>query len=340
MLKQWIGGAGSSYHNLVWRLVTDTNAQAVFRRDPTYLGILGVSEYHGREYFAQLDDKTILDLFFASEAADLVGGALTYDFQGHQLSPNTARYAKVLQDLVRLFPAFPAFRSIVEIGVGFGGQARLVSAYIKERSALLQSYDLIDILPVCFLAQSYLDHFNMGFACRYLTKSQIPFGNEWDLVISNYAFSEFDEDLEREYLHKVLLKARCGYLTMNSGLSNSGQWQDIGQSCISVEELLKELPNAVLLQEKPVVFHSNYVIVFGDHAAGCGETLDDLRSKERRLMAEHHRWQEMVARERTDAESAAPATMEVFETKPEGPRSTSALSSIISAAVRRFRDRS
>lgn len=287
MLSKWVNGVGAAYHNTVWRAVTDTHAQSVFRRDPEYINILGVSDYFGRDYLRQIDDPTIMELLHASEPADQVGGPYTHDFLGRQLSPNTIRYAKVLQDLVRLFPRFDAFEQIAEIGVGYGGQARIISEYAKVGKTSLRSYDLIDILPVCLLAQGYLDNFRMQPACRYMTKSQVPRQGQWDLVISNYAFSEFDADLEREYLDTVVSRARCGYLTMNSGLSNAGQWGK--QSYLPVEQLLAELPNAVLLPEEPVVYPTNYIIVFGQHSAGQGVPLEEMRAIERRQVAEYQR---------------------------------------------------
>ena len=301
MLNKWVGGSGRNYHDFVWHAVHDSETQASFRREPVYHSILGVSEHHARLYLEQIDDRTILRILSESEEADKVGGPLTYEFAGRQLAPNTVRYAKVLQDLTRLFPSFSAFESIAEVGVGYGGQAHLISDYARIEATSLQSYDLFDILPVCFLAQGYLDHFRMHPACRYMTKSQIPRNGKWDLVVSNYAFSEFDRELEREYLDNVLLKSRCGYLTMNSGLSDSGQWEDIGQSCIGVEQLLKELPNAVVLSESPVLYPSNYMIVFGEHSAGSGVPLARMRDIERDLLAEHDQWRKGVERERQAA---------------------------------------
>ena len=96
---------------------------------------------------------------------------------------------------------------------------------------------------------------------RDLTKSQLSRDSRWDFVVSNYAFSKFDADLEREYL--VIARSRLGHLTMNSGLSSSGQWK---QPMLSIGTLLAEFSNAVLLSEGPVVYPSNHIIVFGASA--------------------------------------------------------------------------
>ena len=117
----------------------------------------------------------------------------------------------------------------------------------------------------------------------------MPRDGHWDFVISNYAFSEFDADLEQEYLSNVLKKARSGYLTMNSGLSDAGQWGK--QSYLPVEHLLAELPNAILISERPVIYPTNYIILFGDHCAGRGTSLKDMRAMEKDMKEEYVRFQ-------------------------------------------------
>jgi hypothetical protein len=82
-------------------------------------------------------------------------------------------------------------------------------------------------------------------------------------VISNYAFSEFSRSLQEEYLELILTKSRCGYLTMNTGLS--GNISLHGEPCLTVDELLDILPNAVLRREEPLTDRNNYIMIYGEH---------------------------------------------------------------------------
>lgn len=264
MLSNWIAGDGRRYFDAVWEAVTKAQAQSDFRANPDYRTILEhVPEEEGRACFDMLDDASIKALLGASERADRIGGAQLFDFGGRMLSPTTVRYAKVLQDLTRIFPAFQRFDSVAEIGIGYGGQARVVSDYLTSTGGALKTYDLIDILPVTLLSQNYLDNFRLRFACRFMTKSQIPRDGAWDLAVSNYAFSEFDRELQTEYLENVLLRSRCGYLTMNTGMNGFNPWN--ADSYVA-EELLTLLPNSAILAEQPQTGPSNYILVFGDHA--------------------------------------------------------------------------
>src|SRR5207247_1982417 len=106
----------------------------------------------------------------------------------------------VLSDLLDLFGSLDGIR-IVEIGGGYGGQCAVVSAV-----ATPASYTLVDLDPVLRLQQAYLREFrvsNVSFApARDLDPSA-----GYDLVISNYAFSECMRRVQRHYLERVLLRS-------------------------------------------------------------------------------------------------------------------------------------
>ena len=82
--------------------------------------------------------------------------------------------------------------------------------------------------------------------------------SNYDLVISNYAFSELPKDLQTVYIDKVLKKSKRGYLTMNSGWG--GHFSDGKLSAI---ELLNQLPNIKFLEEYPLTYKYNYIVVWG-----------------------------------------------------------------------------
>jgi hypothetical protein len=78
-----------------------------------------------------------------------------------------------------------------------------------------------------------------------------------DLVISNYAFSELPRPLQDRYLQRLMLKARRGYLTMNSGKDQSARGE------ITAQELCDLIPGCVLLPEEPLTARNNYILAWG-----------------------------------------------------------------------------
>jgi hypothetical protein len=283
MLKDWGHDKAGDFAALIWRAVTDPRVFAVFRRDPHYISVVEtVWETTGRAYLDRIGDDTVRGICLRSAAADTVGGPLTYAYEDVQVAPTTLRYGKVLCDLIDLFPHFPVLEEIAEIGIGHGGQARIIAEYAHSARLRLRAYTCLDMLPVLLLGREYLEHFRLDIQFRFLSKVELPRDARWDLAISNYAFSEFDRTLQEEYLDRVLRRAEAGYLTMNSGLWR-GEWN--GHACFTAEELCGSLANAALLDEDPLTAPDNYILVFGRHKAK-GVGVNEIRERARARAAE------------------------------------------------------
>lgn len=225
-----------------------------FRRNPIYTLILEhVTKIHGQAYLEVVsEDCEIFSAIEEFRKNDRYGGPRTFNYPGvGKISPTTLRYVKVLCDLKRLFQTLDGMR-ICEIGVGYGGQCRVLNVYFQPTS-----YCLIDIQPALALTRRYLDNFLLPSALTYLTVNELTC-QEYDLVISNYAFSELRRDIQEAYLHKVVLNSRRGYITFN----------DIAPSefgSISSNELLALIPGAKIINEVPLTHPNNKIIVWGDN---------------------------------------------------------------------------
>jgi hypothetical protein len=278
MLKEWGHGGRGEYAAFIWRAATDPALFAQFRRDPQYRDVVeNLWPETGQAYLDRIADERVRRLCLESSEADRVGGPITADYGGAQLAPTTLRYGKVLDDLVRYFPHFAAVEDVVEIGIGHGGQARLVAAFAAAAETGLRRYTCLDLAPVLLLARQYLEHFRLRAQFRFLSKLELEAEARWDLAISNYAFSELGLALQQEYLDRVLARAGSGYLTMNSGLIE-GAWR--GQECFTAEAMIARLENAVLVPEEPATYPGNYIIVYGRHRA-AGVPIETLRAEAR-----------------------------------------------------------
>jgi len=283
--SQWAAGVGGeNYVDFVWQAVANSSVFASFRRNPTYTRVLEhVPERIGRAYLDSITDPLIREICFSSEFADTVGLPEVKDYEGRKISPTTLRYGKVLQDLVNYFPSLLDMYSIVEIGVGYGGQARMISEYIRRKGGRLRNYNLVDLLPVLHLSRMYLEHFDLAFEVKYLTKSEAPKAGSYDLAISNYAFSELFKPLQRQYLDLVLLRSRGGYLTMNTGLRGPQPFpRPGGADWHAAEELMAILPKSVVLDETPNTGAANYLLIFGQHDVSRPTTLEAIATKAQR----------------------------------------------------------
>jgi hypothetical protein len=245
-----------SYIACVLEATRSYRAFSVFKQNPRFRNIL---EHTSKELGAEClriikrDSPSFISHFAGFKENDLVGGATTYDYPDvGRVSPSTLRYVKVASDLRNLFGDFIGER-VAEIGGGYGGQL-----LVADKVLSFTRYDLFDLPPVLALASRYLEAHVLNCAYGTITINQHAGDIEYDLVVSNYAFSELPSKLQRKYIEKILSKSKRGYLTMNSGKPDSAFQEDK----LSLAELVELLPEPEVLDETPNSHRGNYVIVW------------------------------------------------------------------------------
>jgi hypothetical protein len=228
-----------------------------FKRNPHYRKILEHTTYEqGLVYLEIVSNQAPEFLRHTEEIKlnDLVGGATTFDFPAiGSISPSTLRYLKVTSDIENLF-GNEIKGGVAEIGVGYGGQL-----LVADRFLSFKEWQLFDLPPVLELASKYLECHVLKNSYSTSTLNQLSNDRQWELVLSNYAFSELPSKLQIQYLRKLMSKAARGYLTMNSGAPDSLFQGDH----LSVSELKNYLPPFEILPEYPLTCPGNYVIVWG-----------------------------------------------------------------------------
>lgn len=227
-----------------------------FKRSYSYRAILEhVSKEQGRSYLDILESRntSMLSLGLSTVLkSDEVGNPIKYHYERYEkpLSPTTLRYLKVASDLKILFG--PDLGSVAEIGCGYGGQT-----LVNDQLLDVHSVRLFDLPFVNKLIDRYLNaHLLKGAYFTTVINKEKP--RDYDLVISNYAFSELPKMLQLAYIRKVLANSKKGYLTMNSGLGNA---RSTGK--LSIDELKQLLPEFKLIEEEPLTANQNYIIVWG-----------------------------------------------------------------------------
>jgi YD repeat-containing protein len=198
--KKLLWGVPSSYLELCNLAAINDTAFAHFRLNPYYMKVLEhVTREQGAECIREIGKAGIIDLekhrsLIAENDYD--GNPVTYEYDGlGALSATTARYVKVASDIMDFFSlnrdSEPV--SVVEIGVGYGGQCRLLTEFLN-----VKSYTLVDISPALRLAKRYLEGFAIKATLKFLTMNEID-RLDCDLCVSNYAFSELNKPLQDTY---------------------------------------------------------------------------------------------------------------------------------------------
>ena len=171
-------------------------------------------------------------------------------------SPTTLRYVKVLVDVLTLFDA-TKIRTVTEIGVGYGGQCRILRKFLP-----IERYNLVDLPEVLALAEKFLTALDAtGDDLRYLDGTHLYNDAPCDLLISDYAFSELSKAAQEIYLEKIVSKARAGYVTWDGDFfAEAGLYDGL-----TLDRFVSLLPfDATILPESPVTTSAqNRVVVWG-----------------------------------------------------------------------------
>jgi hypothetical protein len=228
-----------------------------FRRNPVYNAILEhLSESQGHEYLHYIErDPDVMGAIAEFKRNDAYGNPRCYEYPAiGRISPTTLRYIKVLVDLKKHFHSLDSM-NLCEIGVGYGGQCRIINAYYKPAT-----YCLIDIQPALALAQRFLDNYALHSILAYRTMNELA-PREYDLVLSNYAFSELSRTAQDVYLRKVVLNSKRGYLTYNEIAPPEF-------ASYKASEVQQMIPGSRLLKEEPPTHRhperENSILVWGD----------------------------------------------------------------------------
>ena len=245
------------YVKTVESIIKNDSQYRRFRRIFDYREILEhVTFRQSTQYISRVRELN-QELFMNSDGFrenDSVGQPRTYSYNAiGKFSPTTLRYISVGAELQTLFGRnFSG--SIVEIGIGYGGQCAVLHKIFE-----ISKYGLYDLNPVLNLGEKYLKSVGVignPIRCSLADSDEAS----WDLAISNYAFSELPRPLQINYIERVLSKSSRGYLIMNSGRTNH-TGRSMGK--LTLEEIVEHLPPTTILEEYPKTGSDNYVIIWG-----------------------------------------------------------------------------
>ena len=244
----------SKYLKVCHDAATDEKTFKTFKSHPDYNVMLEhVSFLQGQGYLFEINKEcpSLLEHITKFATNDQIGNPRTYHVKeiGTDMSPTTLRYVKVLADLSNIFGVLDNMR-IVEIGVGYGGQCKIINDITE-----LMSYTLVDLPEVLTLATKYLSVFGIK---NVITKNpEDDMEDGYDLCISNYAFTEVDRHYQDIYAEKIIKHSTRGYVTCNF-FGQRG-----GDGAMSKEEIAALRPNGRFIPEKPSTAPNNVIYTWG-----------------------------------------------------------------------------
>lgn len=241
------------YPAFCYNAATDDDIFSTFRTNKVYTNVLEHVDYEtGAKYLAQIIlERDVFSRIDNLKENDKFGGSVRVNYpEVSGISPSTLRYIKILTDLKRLFGSLCGLE-ICEIGVGYGGQCRIIEDYYD-----VKSYTLVDIPSALMLCRKYLNCFASLPKNEFLLPDDI-IPRKFDLVISNYAFTELRREIQDQYLQDIILNSSRGYIIYNE--ITPAEFHSYKK-----DELLRIIPKAHIIPENPLTNPKNCIIVWGD----------------------------------------------------------------------------
>ena len=180
----------NDYRSVCAQAAQDPAAFGSFRAHPVYqYGLEHVTYDQGLECLriAKQQSPHFFNSLDRFKTSDLVGSPVCYEYEAiGKIAPTTMRYIKIASDLQTMFGSLDGL-SIIEIGGGYGGQCKILADLFN-----FKSYTIVDLSEPLALTKKFLSQCNVKNVTLVSPDEYIP-GQHYDLVISNYAFSESSE---------------------------------------------------------------------------------------------------------------------------------------------------
>ena len=228
------------YADICNEAVSDDEVFDKFKKDPRYIAILEhVSPEQGLKYIEGIQQYELdQDLIETFKENDLYGGSskVGYDLPFGLISPSTLRYIQNALDISHFYGE-GELSKIVEIGGGYGGLCKTISCLCD-----FEEYHIYDIEPASKLQEKYLSKFDItGKTIHHSTIERL---DEIDLVVSNYAYSELNEELQSLYYENIISNAKKVYMILNKGQVSRQVFLDRAEKDfdINVEKVLDFWP--------------------------------------------------------------------------------------------------
>lgn len=226
--RQSITGWYAGYRDVCQKAASDPEYLEIFRSIPEYRIALEITDGVRFAQYITASDKLVAKIEDFRKLENIGRPTLeTYPVLG-SFSPTTLRYI-CLADQIKKMVSLPENAVIAEIGAGFGGQC-----YILSQLQPFSKYYFFDLPEVESLIGRMMEKLQVKNTHCIPMESALP-EEKIDLVISNYAFSECDREIQMEYFDRIIKKADRGYIIYNQ-IS-----KDCGVDSLTLDEFIQLL---------------------------------------------------------------------------------------------------
>ncbi len=206
-----------TYPNFCLNASKDEKIFSTFRQDKTYQHILEHLDINIAKIYFELikEDHGLTEEEIYNYVKELnTVGSPELEIISNSIPPLSTtglRYLYTALEIKKFTNSIDhSVKNIIELGCGYGGQSILLNNFFN-----IESYTYVDLTEVNKLIEKFTSHFNIHFSKNFLTLND-KFQKNYDLLISNYSFSELPGRLQKKAIKKIFNHSKLGYLIINS----------------------------------------------------------------------------------------------------------------------------
>lgn len=210
----WLAESSDSFFKECSNIVNSKILFDNFKQNNIFTKIIGNdvrSVSVANQCLEKIKNSNLLNLIEKFKTNDKYGNPLLNSHEGiGQISGGTLYFIAILDDIINKIKDVKNL-NIIEIGSGYGGQAKIILDYG------VKNYTCVDVKEPLSLCKKYLSLFsyeNVNFLdTSEIKNSELVESN--NLVISNWCLSEFDNNGIKYYIDNIIKKCDYGYFLMN-----------------------------------------------------------------------------------------------------------------------------
>jgi hypothetical protein len=200
------------YRRCCHLVAQDPNIFKVFRQFleiVTTIDTVSVDQGMGYLEFIKRNYPYLINQMAEFVRNDAVGYPGIYEYpEIGWICPTTLRYVKTYGDLNARCGDMKGWK-IVEIGGGYGGLYRIIASQTP-----FEKYSIVDLPETLELIKTYLNQFAVQKP-ECISSDSVEKDISCDLVISNYAFSECQKEVQDKYFDRIIKNSKRGYMMCN-----------------------------------------------------------------------------------------------------------------------------
>lgn len=250
----------SKYLDLCVNAATNPIIFENFRNLPDYKNILEhVDKDLALKYFKNIKEISSLsdkEIFRICNKLSKVGNPELVQIINNQdpVSTTSLRYLNVALQIKNEFEQ-NNFHKVIEIGPGYGGQSIILEEFFN-----IDHYSFIDLPQVNKLIKTFVNANSVKFTHNTGVLEDNFRNEKFDLVISNYAFSELNRNLQIKAIKDIINNSKFCFMINNSqSFVNNSKYRKL--KFMSQKELLKNIKNSYVKDEEPATADNNYLIL-------------------------------------------------------------------------------